>query len=82
MLVGRGMLWGNIIGLLICFIQSQFHVVRLDPSVYYLDAVHIKYDWLLFILVNAITLIISFVVVFGSSYLMSISKPARTMRFD
>jgi len=82
MLVGRGMLWGNIIGLLICFIQSQFHVVRLDPSVYYLDAVPIKYDWLLFILVNAITLIISFVVVFGSSYLMSISKPARTMRFD
>ena len=82
MLVGRGMLWGNIIGLLICFIQSQFHVVRLNPSVYYLDAVPIRYDWLLFALVNVITLVISFIVVFGSSYLMSISKPARTMRFD
>ena len=82
MLVGRGMLWGNIIGLLICFIQSQFHVVRLNPSVYYLDAVPIRYDWLLFALVNIITLVISFIVVFGSSYLMSISKPARTMRFD
>ena len=82
MLVGRGMFWGNIIGLALCFLQSQFHLVSLDPSVYYLDAVPIRFDWLLFLLVNAITLVISFVVIFGSSYLMSISRPAQTMRFE
>ena len=82
MLVGRGMLWGNIIGLALCFLQSQFHLVRLDPSIYYLDAVPIQFDWFLFLLVNAITLIISFIVVFGSSHLMSISRPAQTMRFE
>ena len=82
MLVGRGMLWGNVIGLALCFLQSQFHLVRLDPAVYYLDAVPIRFDWLLFLLVNAITLIISFIVIFGSSYLMSISRPAQTMRFE
>ena len=82
MLVGRGMLLGNIIGLLICFLQSQFHIVRLDPSVYYLDAVPIRFEWLLFLLVNVITLAISFIVVFGSSHLMSISRPAQTMRFE
>ena len=82
MLVGRGMLWGNAIGLALCFLQSQFHLVRLDPAVYYLDAVPIRFDWLLFLLVNAITLIISIIVIFGSSYLMSISRPAQTMRFE
>lgn len=82
MLVGRGMLWGNIIGLALCFLQSQFHIVSLDPSIYYLDAVPIRFDWLLFLLVNAITLIISFFVIFGSSYLMSVSRPAQTMRFE
>lgn len=82
MLVGRGMLWGNIIGLALCFLQSQFHLVRLDPSIYYLDAVPIQFDWFLFLLVNAITLIFSFIVVFGSSHLMSISRPAQTMRFE
>jgi lipoprotein-releasing system permease protein len=82
MLVGRGMLWGNLIGLAFCFLQSQFHLIRLDPSVYYLDAVPIRFDWLLFLLVNAITLIVSFLVIFGSSYMMSISRPAQTMRFE
>lgn len=82
MLVGRGMVWGNVIGLLLCFIQSQFHLVKLDPAVYYLDAVPVKFEWLLFLAVNAITLLVSVLVIFGSSYLMSINKPARSMRFE
>ena len=82
MLVGRGMLWGNIIGLTLCFLQRQFHLVSLDPSIYYLDAVPIRFDWLLFLAVNAITIIVSVIVIFGSSYLMSVSRPAQTMRFE
>ena len=31
-LIGRGMLWGNIIGVALCFIQSQFHLFKLDKD--------------------------------------------------
>ena len=82
MLVGRGMIWGNIIGLALCWLQSRFHLVSLDASVYYIDSVPIRFNWILIIAVNIITLVISSVVIFGSSYLMGISRPARTMRFE
>ena len=82
MLVGRGMLWGNVVGLGLCLLQSLFHIVKLDSSVYYLDSVPIKFDWINIIGVNAITLLISLVVILGSSYLMGLGKPAHTMKFE
>lgn len=82
MLVGKGMLWGNVVGLVLCVLQQQFHVVSLDASTYYIDSVPIQFDWLLILAVNAITLLISSVVIWGSSHLISIGKPASTLRFD
>lgn len=82
MLVGRGMLWGNVAGLGLCLLQSLFHVVKLDPSVYYLESVPVKFDWVSIVGVNAVTLLISLVVILGSSYLMGLGKPAQTMKFE
>lgn len=82
MLVGKGMLWGNVVGLVLCVLQQQFHIVSLDASTYYIDSVPIQFDWLLILAVNAITLLISSVVIWGSSHLISIGKPASTLRFD
>ena len=36
-LIGRGLLYGNLIGFSLCFIQVKFAVLKLDPLVYYLD---------------------------------------------
>lgn len=82
MLVGRGMIWGNVIGLALCFLQRQFHFVSLDPSVYYLSAVPIEFNWFLIVMVNVLTLVVSSLVIFGASHLMGISKPAKSIRFD
>lgn len=82
MLVGRGMLWGNLIGIALCFIQSQLHIVHLDSSVYYLNAVPIRFEWMLIAGVNIITLAISLIVIFGSSFIIGISKPAQSIRFE
>lgn len=82
MLVGRGMLWGNAAGLIICLIQKQFHIVSLDASTYYIDSVPIEFDWLLIVAVNVVTFMISGIVIWGSSHLISIGKPASTLRFE
>lgn len=80
--VGAGLLLGNVVALLICWLQYQFHLVKLDASVYYIDFVPVKFQWLMFIGVDIITIIISGIVIFGSSFFMSIGKPAKTIRFE
>ncbi len=38
----EGMVWGNIIGVALCFIQSQFHLFKLDPATYYVNRVPVE----------------------------------------
>ncbi|MEE0520476.1 MAG: ABC transporter permease [Bacteroidaceae bacterium] len=82
MLVGRGLLYGNLIGLAVCLLQKYCHVISLDPSVYYIDSVPISFDWLLIIAINLITFIISLLIIWGSSHLISLGKPSETLRFE
>ena len=82
MLVGQGLLWGNVFGLLICWIQQRFHLISLDASVYYIDSVPIQFNWWLILAINVITLLISTLVIWGSSHLISIGKPSETIRYE
>lgn len=82
MLVGQGMLWGNVIGLLLCWIQQRFHLIALDASVYYIDSVPIQFNWWLIAGINVVTLLISTFVIWGSSHLISIGKPSETIRYE
>lgn len=82
MLVGRGILYGNLLGFAICFLQKYCHVISLDPSVYYIDSVPIAFDWVLIVTINLITFLISLLVIWGSSHLIGLGKPAQTMRYE
>lgn len=82
MLVGQGMLWGNLIGLLICWVQQQFHLIALDATVYYIDSVPIQFNWWLIAGINLVTFLISTLIIWGSSHLISIGKPSQTIRYE
>ena len=81
-LIGKGMLWGNIIGLLICFVQYQFKIIPLDPVSYYTSTVPITFNWLYIVLLNAGTLIVSVLMLIGPSYLITKISPAAIMRYE
>ncbi len=81
-LIGKGMLWGNIIGLLICFIQYQFKLIPLDPVSYYTTTVPITFNWLYIILLNVGTLVTSVLMLIGPSYLITKISPAAIMRYE
>ena len=81
-LIGRGMLWGNVIGLAICFLQSATHLFKLDASVYYLDAVPIDLRFSAWLLLNIGTLVLSMGMMLGPSYLITKIHPARSIRFE
>lgn len=81
-LIGKGMLWGNIIGLALCWIQSFFRPLSLDPSVYYLDAVPIHLTLGSWLLINLGASVVSLLMMLAPSYLITKISPAKTIRFE
>ena len=76
-LIGKGMLWGNVIGLAFYFIQKWFGLFRLDPETYYMDTVPVSFNIWIFLLLNVGTLLAS-----GPSYLITRIHPANSMRYE
>lgn len=81
-LIGKGMLWGNLIGLGFCYIQYQFHWLKLDPVTYYVDTVPVELDWGLVLLLNICTLLVSVLMLIGPSFLITRIHPASSIRFE
>jgi lipoprotein-releasing system permease protein len=81
-LILKGMLWGNIIGLILCALQYYFHIIPLNPEAYYVASVPIRFNWLLIGLLNIGTLLASILIMIAPSYLVSKISPAKTMRYE
>lgn len=81
-LIGKGMLWGNIVGLLFYFLQSQFGIFKLDPQTYYVDRVPVEFNLVFFLLLNVGTFIASVLMLVGPSYLITKIHPAKSIRFE
>ncbi|MCC8199790.1 MAG: ABC transporter permease [Tannerellaceae bacterium] len=81
-LIGKGMIWGNLIGISLCFLQSRFQILTLDPATYYLNAVPVDLSLLSLILLNIGTLTASMLMMLGPSYLITQIDPARSIRFE
>ena len=81
-MVVKGVVIGNIVALILAALQYYTHIVSLDAEAYYIDSVPIQFHWLYFLLIDAATLLVTYIVVVGSTHLVSISKPAQTLRFE
>ncbi len=81
-LIGKGMIWGNIIGLALCYIQYQFKIIPLDPVSYYTSTVPITFNWFYIGFLNIGTLITSVLMLIGPSYLITKISPATIMRYE
>jgi lipoprotein-releasing system permease protein len=81
-LIGKGMIWGNILGILLCLVQSHFGIFHLDPTSYYLDTVPINLKISHLLLLNAGTLIITTLMLLVPSWYISRIAPDKAIRFD
>lgn len=78
----KGLFWGNLIGLLICYIEYKFKVLKLDQASYFIDYVPVNFNVLHIILLNVGTLVLTMVVLMIPSLVISRISPARTIRFN
>lgn len=81
-LIGKGMLWGNAVGLAFCILQSQFGLFKLDPETYYVDTVPVSFNIPLFLLINIGTLLTTVLMLIGPSYLITKINPASSIRYE
>ena len=82
MLITRGLLWGNIVGLGLCVIQMVFHPFTLDPTVYFMSYVPIKINVFYILLLNLGTFILTSAMLILPSVLITKISPSEAIRFD
>jgi lipoprotein-releasing system permease protein len=81
-LIGKSLLWGNVIALVVIFIQKQFGIFKLDPETYYVPEVPVDFNLWYILLINIGTLLITLLMLVGPSYLVAKISPAKTIRFE
>ena len=81
-LILMALIIGNIIGIGLCLLQKYCHIVRLDPSAYYMPYVPIQLSIPALILLNVGILLVSYLTLLGASHIISTIKPTATMRFE
>ncbi len=82
LLMGKGMLFGNLLGIGLAYIQDKFKIVPLDPQNYYMEFVPIQWDWSMVIILNLLTFLIISLVLFLPTRIITSISPIQSIRFD
>ncbi|MEZ4918309.1 MAG: FtsX-like permease family protein [Saprospiraceae bacterium] len=77
----RGMFWGNLIGLGLCWLQDKYHLITLNETDYYLSYAPVKLEWLSIAGVNLGTLLLTLLFLIVPSMLVSNISPVKAIRF-
>ena len=81
-LIARGLLWGNIIGIVLCLLQQQFGIISLDEATYYIDKVPINLKLIHLAYLNIGTLVITIFMMVIPSYLITKISPSKAIKFN
>jgi lipoprotein-releasing system permease protein len=81
-LILKGLALGNVIGIGLCFLQDQFHIVKLNPHDYYMNFVPVSWHWDVILFLNLITFLIVTVVLLLPTMIISKINPIKAIRFD
>ncbi len=81
-LIGKGMLWGNILGLTLAALQYYLHLIPLDAATYYVSYVPISFPWLGLLLLNILILGVSMLTLLAPTSIATRISPARVMHFE
>lgn len=80
-LILKGLLFGNLIGLSILFIQNYFGLITLNPETYYVSVMPVYIDFWDVLFLNLGTLILCFLMLLVPSYIITKIQPSKSIRF-
>lgn len=76
-----GLLLGNAFGLLICWAQNKYGFITLPEDAYYISKAVVKLEWWHFILVNAGTFLVCFLILMIPTLIVRKVQPVRAIQF-
>jgi lipoprotein-releasing system permease protein len=76
-----GLLLGNVFGLLICWLQNRYGFITLPEDAYFISKAVVKLEWWHFLLVNAGTFLICFLVLMIPTLIIRKVQPVRAIQF-
>ncbi len=82
LLISKGLLWGNIVGIGVCAIQYFFHIITLNPEVYFMSYVPIQLSITYIVLLNIGTFVLTSVMLILPSVLITKISPSDAVRFE
>jgi lipoprotein-releasing system permease protein len=81
-IIGRGLLFGNILGISVALLQYHFQLFKLDQESYYVSFVPIQLDILPVVLLNLGTLLLCIMFMLIPSYVITRISPVKAIRWD
>ncbi len=81
-LIGRGLLWGNLIGLLFIFLQKQFSFFHLDQQSYYISYVPAHFSIYHILLLNVGTLFVCTLMMIIPTKIITRISPLNALRYN
>ena len=81
-LIGKGLFWGNIIGIGLALLQLKTGLLSLDPSSYYIKTVQVNLNVVHILLLNAGTMAVIVLMLLVPSQLVSRITPVKAIRYD
>jgi lipoprotein-releasing system permease protein len=78
----KGLLYGNVIAIALCYMQYTFHVIPLDPVNYYMAWVPISWNWIGILKINLLTLCIASSTLALCTLFTLRVRPAQAIRFQ
>ena len=81
-LIAKGLFYGNLIGLSLCWLQSTFGIITLDPEIYYIEKVPIELTFFSWLIINLITFFVCIVSLILPSFVVTRISPTKAIRFN
>ncbi|MFC1732673.1 ABC transporter permease [candidate division KSB1 bacterium] len=81
-LITKGLLWGNLIAIVLLLIQKEFGVISLPQESYYVSQVPININIISMLLINLGTLIICILMLIIPSFIITRITPVKAIRFN
>jgi lipoprotein-releasing system permease protein len=69
--LGFGLLWGNAIAIVLCYLQDKFNIIPLNPENYFVSFVPIQFDVVNILIINVGTIVISIAILLIPSYFVA-----------
>ncbi len=81
-IIAKGLFFGNIIGVGLCWLQSQYGFIKLSEESYYVSKVPVHISILDLALLNLGTLLVCLLMLIGPSLIIAGIRPSKTLRFE